>query len=146
MISPGVAIFPNLDHLVQEQLGLRPASRRGSLHCREEPLEFTQNHSAIKDSVHLHPCSFQDMNSMAVAAGGRSAVNYSTFAHSSRAGASSLSHNMHKWPVSSSGPPQKMKGSAGITVRVIFCLHRRMTCMVGRRPSLARSRSRCVGP
>ena len=53
---------------------------------------------AIKDSVHLHPCSFQDMNSMALSASGRSAVNSLTFAHSSRATALSLSHNMRKWP------------------------------------------------
>ena len=39
----------------------------------------------IRDSVDLQPCSFHDMNSMALSASGRSAVNSSTFAHSSRA-------------------------------------------------------------
>ena len=34
---------------------------------------------------------------------------------------SSLSHSMRMWPVSSSVPPQKMQGSVGITLRVIFC-------------------------
>ena len=48
--------------------------------------------------------------------------------------------------MSSSGPPQKIQGWAGIAIRVSFCLHRRMTCMVDKRPSRARSIFLCVGP
>ena len=47
--------------------------------------------------------------------------------------------------MSSSGPPQKIQGWAGIAIRVSFCLHRRMTCMVDKRPSRARSIFLCVG-
>ena len=86
---------------------------------------------AITDSVHLHLCSFHDMIFMALSTSGRSAVNSSTFAHSSSATASSLSHGMRKRPLSSSGPAQKMQGSGGITVRMIFSRHRHMTCMGG---------------
>ena len=69
------------------------------------------------------------------------AVNSSTFTQRSCATASSLTHSMRMWPVSSSGPSRKMQGCARITVRVTFCRHRRMTRMVGRRPSPARSKS-----
>ena len=47
---------------------------------------------------------------MALSASGKSAVNSSTFAHSRRATASSVSHNMRKWPVSSSGPHKEYLG------------------------------------
>ena len=63
---------------------------------------------AITNSVHLHPCIFEDMNSMALPTSGRSVVNSSSFARNIRATASSRSHNMRKWPVFSSGPPQKL--------------------------------------
>ena len=46
--------------------------------------------------------------------------------------------------MSSSGPPQKIQGWAGIAIRVSFCLHRRMTCMVDKRPSRARSIFLCL--
>ena len=117
-----------------------------ALTAAKSRLSSARTTHATKDSVHLHPCSFHDMNSVAVSASGKSAVNSLTFAQSSRVAASFLSHSMRKWPVSSSGPPQKTQGYRGITVRVIFCRHRHMTCVVGRRPSLARSGSRCVRP
>ena len=47
--------------------------------------------------------------------------------------------------MSSSGPPQRIQGCAGIAIRVSFCLHRGMTCMVEKRPSRARSIFLCVG-
>ena len=53
---------------------------------------------------------------------------------------------MRMWPVSSSSPPHKIQGCTGISVRVTFGRHRRMTCMVGRRLSRARSKAQCVGP
>ena len=70
----------------------------------------------IKDSVHLQPCSFRDMNPIALSARSTSAVNSSTFAHRSRATASSLAHNMRLWPMFSLGPPQKIQGCAAIAV------------------------------
>ena len=122
MIPPGVTIFPNLDDVLQEQLGLAGPHDDAALNAAKSRLSSPGTTHAIKDSVHLHPCSFQDMNSMALSASGRSAVNSSIFAHSSCATASSPWHIMRKLPVSSSCPPQKMQRSAGITVRVIFLL------------------------
>ena len=145
MISPGATIFPNMNDVLQEQLGLRRAPGDSSRTAAKSGLSCLGTTPAIKDSVHLHLCSLQDMNSMVLFASGRSAVNSLTFAHSRRATASSLSHNMRKWRPSSSVPPHKIQGSARITVRVIFCGHRRMTCMVGRRPSLAHSKTSFVG-
>ena len=101
---------------------------------------------AIRDSVHLQPCSFQAKNSTALSVRGSPAVNSSTCAHSSRATSSSRAHSKRMWPMSSSGPPQKIQGWAGIAARVSFCLHRRMTCMVDKRPSHALSRFPCAGP
>ena len=48
--------------------------------------------------------------------------------------------------MSSSGPPQKIQVLAGIAIHVSFCLQRRMTCIVEKRPSRARSIFLCVGP
>ena len=48
--------------------------------------------------------------------------------------------------MSSSGPPQKIQGWAGIAIRVSFCLDRRMTYIVDKRLSRARSIFLCVGP
>ena len=49
----------------------------------------------IRDSVHLQPCAFQDMNSIALAARGRSAVNSSTFAQRSRHRFVPCTHDAH---------------------------------------------------
>ena len=100
----------------------------------------------IRDSVHLRPCSLHAKNSTALSVRGSSVVNSSTRLHMSRATSSSRAHSKRMWPMSSSGPPQKIQGWAGIATRVSFCLHHRMTCMVDKRPSRARSIFLCVGP
>ena len=101
---------------------------------------------AIRDSVHLQPCSLHATNSTALSVRGSSAVNSSAHLHRSPATSSSRAHSRRMWPMSSSGPPQKIQGWAGIAIRVSFRLHRRMTCMVDKRPSRARSIFLCVGP
>ena len=146
MVPAGIHILPNLDHVLHKELGLagpRNDAARTAANCRLRSPGMTH---AIRDSVHLQPCSLHAKNSTALSVSGSSAVNSTTRLHRTRATSSSRAHSKRMWLMSSSGPPQKIQGWAGIATRVSFCLHRRMTCMVDKRPSRARSIFLCVGP
>ena len=146
MVPPGVHIFPNLDHVLHEQLGLSGPRDDAARTAAKIRFISPGTTPVIRESVHLQPCSLRAKNSIALSVRGSSAVNSSTRPHKSRATASSRAHSKRMWPMSSSGPSQKIQGWAGITVRLSFGLHRRMICMVDKRLSCARSKFLCVGP
>ena len=123
--------------------GPRDDAARTAANCRFRSPGTTP---AIRDSVHLQPCSLHAKNSTALSVRGSSAVNSTTRLHRSLATSSSRAHSKGMWLMSSSGLPQKIQGWAGIATRVSFCLHRRMTCMVDKQPSCAHSIFLCVGP
>ena len=146
MVPAGIHIFPSLTMSSTKSLALagpRDDAARTAANCRFRSPGTTP---AIRDSVHLQPCSLHAKNSTALSVRVSSAVNSTTRPHRSLATSSSRAHSKRMWPMSSSGPPQKIQGWAGIAARVSFCLHRRMTCMVDKRPSRARSIFLCVGP
>ena len=122
--------------------GPRDDAARTAANCRFRSPGMTP---AIRDSVHLQPCSLHAKNSSALFVRGSSAVNSTTRLHRSRATSSPRAHSKRMWPMSSSGPRQKIQGWAGVATRVSFRLHRPMTCMVDNRPSRARSKVLCVG-
>ena len=97
--------LPN--RIVSSRNNLKPRDESAftTAESRRRPFGTTP---AIRGSGHLHPCSFQDLNCMAI---GRSAVNSLTFAHSSRATTASLSHVMRIWPVSSFALHKRCKGA-----------------------------------
>ena len=65
---------------------------------------------AIRDSVHLQPCSLHATNSTALSVRGNSAVNSSTRLHRSPATSSSRAHSRRMWRMSSSGPHRRYRG------------------------------------
>ena len=123
--------------------GPRDDAARTAVNCRFRSPGMTP---AIRDPVQLQPCSLHAENSTALPVRGSSAVYSTTRLHRSRATSSSRTHSKRMWPMSSSAPPQKIQGWAGIARRVSFCLCRRVTCMVDKQPSRARSIFLCLGP
>ena len=90
--------------------GPRDDAARTAANCRFRSPGMTP---AIRDSVHLQPCSLHAKNSTALSVRGSSAVNSTTRLHRSHATSSSRAHSKRMWRMSSSGPPQKIQGWAG---------------------------------